>query len=383
MFEHHKDIITPDDPKNPGDSTDRNEVQYPDGVKESDLNKDDDRTIYYKKDTEDGEDISDPVTQKSHIERIARFNYVTKEITYEEWTTDTVPEQESPEIPHWQTDRLKVDGVTINHESAPMEDEYVIYTKVEEKGSVRFVDDGDTDIADKVPLQGYDEDPFNYDPQETMDYLHNGGWDLTNNGYPKEEDRFFDSDPTVDQDYVIAYTPHIEKIPYNDPKAPGTPTDRGRVNYPEGVDEADLNKTFTRTIYYKYEDGTQAKEPETQTVTLHRDAYFNYVTGNVEYSNWTTDKMGNVESPVIDGYTADILNVDGLDITVESNPEDVTVTYRKNPENTPENPGTYDTAAPDTGDSNGISVVAPIAGAGIAGLAIAGVALKKRKKEDE
>ena len=381
----HIETIPHDKPKKENDPTDRKNVTYPKGVDKNDLNKTFKRTIYYKYDSVDGEDVFEPVVQKVTLTRNATYNYVTKEVKYTDWTTASIDDVTSQVKEHWQFDREVVEGVDLTHESEALEDQYVIYTRVPEKGSVTFADDKGAEIADKVPLDGFDEDPFNYDPQETLDDLHNKGWDFVSSDYPeKEEDRVYDSDPTVDQDYTIIHTPHIETITPDDPKKAGDPTDRKDVPYPEGVDEDDLNKVFKRTVYFKYDskDGKDVFEPVEQEVHLTREAYFNYVTGEVEYSEWTTDTMDAVAAKQKDGYTYDRELVDLVDLTSESeNPADEYIIYTAIPEEPETTPDTNKTVGPvNTGDGNNATPFIATALASVGGLFATMIGLKARSK---
>ena len=397
----HIETITPDDPKTPGTPTDRDEVNYPEGVDADDLNMTFKRTIFYKYESPEGEDVFEPIVQMVTLTRTATFNYVTGEVEYSDWTTAIIEDVESQTKEHWQFDRAVVEGVELTNESEPLEDENVIYTRIPEKGKVEFLDEEGNPIADTHKLDGFDEDPFDYDPTPTMDDLHNKGWDLVTNDYPANpEDQVFDSDPEVDQDFKIVHTPHIETITADNPKKPDSDTDRKDVKYPEGVDEADLNKTFTRTIYFKYNDrnGNDVFEPVKQEVHLTREAKFNYVTGEVEYGEWTTGVFESVDAIKKDGYEFDRYKVDGLDMTIDSkDPEDEFIIYTpvKKDETKPvtniynngsptSDTSTVRTSGTNTGDANKTGLFSAI-GIGAAAV-IGGVAafMKKRKKtEDE
>ncbi|TVV13472.1 LPXTG cell wall anchor domain-containing protein [Lactobacillus jensenii] len=107
---------------------------------------------------------------------------------------------------------------------------------------------------------------------------------------------------------------------------------------PEGstdVTKADLTKTVTRTISYKYEDGTVAHDADVQTITLTRTAYVDPITHQVTYSNWTSDKsFTDVTAPIIDGYTPSKTEVLGHSVDGDSDNENITVTYTKKTQST-------------------------------------------------
>lgn len=107
---------------------------------------------------------------------------------------------------------------------------------------------------------------------------------------------------------------------------------------PEGstdVTKSDLTKTVTRTISYKYEDGTEAQKPDVQTITLTRTAYVDPITHTVTYSNWTSDKsFTDVTAPTIDGYDASSTIVKGHSVDGNSDDENITVIYTKKTQTT-------------------------------------------------
>lgn len=319
------ETITSDNPKDEGDPTTADNVTYPKGVDKDSLNKTYTRTIYYKYINENGEDVIEPVVQTATITRTATFNYVTGEVTYSDWTTATFDNVDSPTIDNYTYDKSAIPSVAATKDMT----EYVIYNKIPQKGSVTFTD-GTNDLADKVLLDGYNEEPVDYNPNNTIDTIENLGWDVVYNDFPDAP--VFDTDSEVDQDYVITFAPHIETITSNNPKKSGDPTDRSEVTYPDGVDKDDLSKTITRTITYVDEDGNEMSEPVIQTATLTRTATFNYVTGAVEYSDWTTDSMDEVISPGIDNYTKNKESIPKIDIISDMDDINEVVTYKKIPQ---------------------------------------------------
>ena len=58
------------------------------------------------------------------------------------------------------------------------------------------------------------------------------------------------------------------------------------------MSKTDLQKTITRTVEYKYADGTQAHEPVKQELTFTGKGTIDLVTGNLV----TVDKDGNITS---------------------------------------------------------------------------------------
>ncbi|WP_161941163.1 mucin-binding protein, partial [Streptococcus suis] len=80
--------VTPEDPKNPGTEVDPDNPagpEWPDGLKESDLNQTVTRVIKYQ--YEDGSEAQPDVVETLTYKRTATVNLVTKEVTYGDWTS--------------------------------------------------------------------------------------------------------------------------------------------------------------------------------------------------------------------------------------------------------------------------------------------------------
>ena len=188
----------------------------------------------------------------------------------------------------------------------------------------------------------------------------------------------------------MTFTPHIEKITVDNPKTEGDETDRDDVKYAKGLTKEDLSKTVTRTIKYQYADGTKAAEDKMQSVELTREAYFNYVTGKVEYGPWSEKGVEAVESPTIDGYTADKTSVEAADSLTEDVEEVVTYTEKTLAQEADDNstldgPGTASNTTKvgnvDTGDKNGTPFIVT-ALAAVGGVIGAAIGINKKRKKD-
>ena len=83
-----EDVVTvpPTEPHQPGEPITGTKKDYPDGVKESDLDKTITRTI--KIVDADGNLVGDPIVQKVTYSRTAKVNVVTGHVDYEDWTSD-------------------------------------------------------------------------------------------------------------------------------------------------------------------------------------------------------------------------------------------------------------------------------------------------------
>ncbi|HFI0307115.1 TPA: YSIRK signal domain/LPXTG anchor domain surface protein, partial [Streptococcus suis] len=100
---------------------------------------------------------------------------------------------------------------------------------------------------------------------------------------------------------------------------------------PKTGQELNLTKTVTRTIEYKYltEAGTEASATVTQTATFTRTATVDMVTGQVVYTDWTSENpiLDAVTSPEIPGYTANQLVVGSVQVTANQSSLNTIVVY--------------------------------------------------------
>ena len=151
------------------------------------------------------------------------------------------------------------------------------------------------------------------------------GWHVVNGTVPSEIT--FAPNGTPQTVVTIAHS-HVTVTP----DAPKTTSDKLPDNpgktYPAGIGESDLNKTVTRTIKVTTPDG-QTKTVA-QTAKLTRTADVDEVTGNVTYSDWTTDEWSVYAAPTVPGYTASQPNIADQTVTNTTKDATVTITYTAN-----------------------------------------------------
>lgn len=74
-------------------------------------------------------------------------------------------------------------------------------------------------------------------------------------------------------------------VSHDDPKQTTDVIEGTTVNYPAGLSQDDLNRTFQRTIHYVYLDSSQNHDDVTK-VQAYRDARYNLATGKIQYGEW-------------------------------------------------------------------------------------------------
>ncbi|MEX5398346.1 LPXTG cell wall anchor domain-containing protein, partial [Streptococcus sp. ZJ93] len=243
--------------------------------------------------------------------------------------------------------------------------------------------DGESPVDTEVGSEGED---ITYSTASKIEKLKKHGYELVTDGFTTADGRKFDNTPdepgkdpsqvfkvtvrpqmstvTPDPNNPSNPTPKDPNNPDNPrtPVVPGQPIDPNNPDGPKwpnpgkpidpnnpdgpkwpedkGVSEKDLIKKVTRTINYVYEDGSEAAETRTETVTFTRTATVNHATGEVTYSAWTVSdkvdadknhdgKWNEEASPVITGYVTDTAVVAEETPSVETADKTVTVTYKK------------------------------------------------------
>ena len=114
---------------------------------------------------------------------------------------------------------------------------------------------------------------------------------------------------------------------------PINPDNPDGPKYPNGTAAKDLSKKVSRTIRYQFENGELAGMDNVQTISFSRNVTIDVVAGTKVYTDWLNDSSltGSykaVDSPMIAGYTADILRVAGNTSVLGTDQDnDIVVTY--------------------------------------------------------
>ncbi|HFH9947652.1 TPA: YSIRK signal domain/LPXTG anchor domain surface protein, partial [Streptococcus suis] len=330
--------VTPEDPKNPGTEVDPGNPagpEWPDGLKESDLNQTVTRTIKYQ--YEDGSQAQPDVVETLTYKRTATVNLVTKEVTYGDWTStdDDFDKVDTPAIAGYTPDKASVAAEANVPAEAADKEVIVKYVKDAQKATITYKDDKGTTLGKVDEVTGKSGEPINYTTTARITELTNQGYEVVTDGFTKDGGQVFDTDKATDQPFEVVVRAKVVTVTPEDPKNPGTPVDPGNPDgpkWPDGVKESDLNQTVTRVIKYQYEDGSQAQPDVVETLTYKRTATVNLVTKEVTYGEWTsTDKtFDKVDTPEIAGYTPDKASVEAVQDVSATDPDtEVIVTYVK------------------------------------------------------
>ncbi|HFI0307102.1 TPA: MucBP domain-containing protein, partial [Streptococcus suis] len=307
-------------PGEPVDPTDPNSPLWPDTVGTLETELVQSRAIEYRYLTVTGEVAADPVVQTVIFNRTATVNLVTGEIVYGEWTSkDPIYEEVvSPTIPGYTANIPVVSEVT-GEPGVEIGIARIVYTPNEQVGKVTYIDETTGKTLETVNLNGVTDQKIGYDPAKKIAEYEAKGYEFVSEDVP--EDGVYDNIDGNSQDYVVVLRHKIE------PATPDTVD-------PDTNAPVELSRTVTRTIEYKYidENGQEASATVTQTATFTRTATVDMVTGQVVYADWTSAdaELDAVDSPVIDGYTADVANVPALTVDADSTDSTFLVIYTPN-----------------------------------------------------
>ncbi|HFH9947653.1 TPA: MucBP domain-containing protein, partial [Streptococcus suis] len=158
--------VTPEDPNDPGTEVDPGNPdgpEWPDGLKESDLNQTVTRVIKYQ--YEDGSQAQPDVVETLTYKRTATVNLVTKEVTYGDWTStdNDFDKVDTPAIAGYTPDKASVEAEADVPAEAADKEVIVTYVKdvpKEATVTVKYVDENGREILPPETITGKIGDPY-------------------------------------------------------------------------------------------------------------------------------------------------------------------------------------------------------------------------------
>ncbi|HFI0238820.1 TPA: GEVED domain-containing protein, partial [Streptococcus suis] len=276
------------------------------------------------------------VTQTVNFYRTAQINKVTGEVTItSDWTApQKLVAVDSPVIAKFLADKATVGEETVAYNAADLT-EKVVYSPLgswvpQLPSGEKPVDPSTNTPVDPIVYPNDPNDPTKPGTETpTVPYVP-GHTPVDPTDPTKPLTPVDPEDPTKGyvvppvptnpgEDTPITYVPNVPanpEDPDNDPNTPDTPAtpDTKVPNDPKGrtYGELGLIESVTRTITYRYADGTPVLENGvakvvTQTVNFYRTAVLDGVTGDViSMGDWTAPQtLVAVKSPVIDKHLAD------------------------------------------------------------------------------
>ena len=207
--------------------------------------------------------------------------------------TKVKPDQPVPDVPGY----TPVDPTPVTPVD-PTKDTPVPYTKDATKAglTVQYIDqDNNNSVIKSDSVDGNMGDKITYTTNSSISDLVNRGYVLVTDGFTGQAGDDFTSDNNG-KIYQVIFKHGTRPVTPENPADPDKPVDPNNPNTPTpsnpNLSNADLQKTITRTVEYKYEDGTQAYDPVKQEVTFTGKGTIDLVTGNLV----TVDNAGNITS---------------------------------------------------------------------------------------
>ena len=309
-------------------------VTYSPNMTESTETKEVKQTVHYV--YEDGKEAAPDKVDTVTFTRTVTTNEATGDKIYGEWQAKendtTFDEVKSPEIKNYTVDKETIEavtGVAVDNQDIEVTVTYVpkmeTATETEEvKQTIHYVyEDGSKaadDHTDKVTFTRVIAKNL------ATGVVTYGEWKA------KDNDTTFAEISSPMIEYCTPDNELIEAITNIQPDAKDTEL---TVIYKANTETKEESKEVSRTIHYVYEDGSQAAESYTETLTYTRTETTNLLTGEVAYTDWTATNgdttFDEVKSKQIEGYTADLTTIkEQTGMTAEDEDTELTVTYIKN-----------------------------------------------------
>ena len=259
-------------------------------------------TIHYQ--YENGQKAADDAYQVITFSRSGYQDDVDKKDHWNKWDpeTDKFKDVISPTISGYTANQLVVKGTEVMPNSTDQEFT-VIYTADSQNLDVTFIDDNTKKTLKTVKQEGPSDSQAKYttgnDIKNYEDLHYVLVSDDTNKGVLT-----FDHDSKIDQHYFV----HLRH-------------DTNSVND---------HVTKNETIHYVYENGKTAKPDYTTNTTFTRTGTQDLVTNKITWNGWTPEShdFKEVDSPVIAGYTPNIVTVEAQTVTPSSDNIEKTVVYK-------------------------------------------------------
>ena len=260
------------------------------------------------------------IPQTAKVTRTVSTDKVTNQKTYGDWTTSSFDSYDVPLIEGYTASQSKVDTDTVTSDTQNSEVN-ISYTANDQAIKINYVDsDNNGSVVKSDTLNGKTDQTVKTGITISDGYVIEGNvptdYTFKASGNADITVKLKHGTTTVTPDNPRTTA---DKLPDNPSK-----------NYPNGVDENDLNKTVTRTI--NMTDSQDKVTTEIQTVHLTRSATVDEVTGKVTYGDWTTGSFDSYDVPVIEGYTATQSKVDTATVTSDTQNSEVNITYTANPQ---------------------------------------------------
>ncbi|MCG0842904.1 Mucus-binding protein, LPXTG-motif cell wall anchor [Lactiplantibacillus plantarum] len=321
-LKHKLATVTPENPGTPGqpiDSDNPDGPKYPVGTTAQDLTKQVSQTIKYR--YQNGASAGTDSVQLITFNRDATIDEVEPTVVYTDWldgtsATGRYTTVTSPVIIGYTADRARVTGNDAVTSAAQPTNIIVTYAINAEKATVTYVDVTTDKTLATVSLTGDYQTSSDYRTANTIADYSNQGYVLVRDSYPVSGAIF--NDDGVVHSYLVQLA-HVT-----------TATTE--------------TKTITQTVHYQSTTGTQLHDDTVRAMTFTRTKRVDQVTGDVTYSNWSTNQADHTFERVaafsIPGYHAVVTGTQAVMVTPASVDDVQTIRYVTDRPSTGETPKT-------------------------------------------
>ncbi|MBW2756055.1 mucin-binding protein [Lactiplantibacillus plantarum] len=321
-LKHKLVTVTPGNPGTPGQPIDPDNPdgpKYPVGTTAQDLTKQVSQTIKYR--YQNGASAGTDSVQLITFNRDATIDEVESTVVYTDWldgtsATGRYTTVTSPVIIGYTADRARVTGNDAVTSAAQPTNIIVTYAINAEKATVTYVDVTTDKTLATVSLTGDYQTSSDYRTANTIADYSNQGYVLVRDSYPVSGAIF--NDDGVVHSYLVQLA-HVT-----------TATTE--------------TKTITQTVHYQSTTGTQLHDDTVRAMTFTRTKRVDQVTGDVTYSNWSTNQADHTFERVaafsIPGYHAVVTGTQAVMVTPASVDDVQTIRYVTDRPSTGETPKT-------------------------------------------
>ncbi|MCB7151802.1 mucin-binding protein [Lactiplantibacillus plantarum] len=321
-LKHKLATVTPGNPGTPGQPIDPDNPdgpKYPVGTTAQDLTKQVSQTIKYR--YQNGASAGTDSVQLITFNRDATIDEVEPTVVYTDWldgtsATGRYTTVTSPVIIGYTADRARVTGNDAVTSAAQPTNIIVTYAINAEKATVTYVDVTTDKTLATVSLTGDYQTSSDYCTANTIADYSNQGYVLVRDSYPVSGAIF--NDDGVVHSYLVQLA-HVT-----------TATTE--------------TKTITQTVHYQSTTGTQLHDDTVRAMTFTRTKRVDQVTGDVTYSNWSTNQADHTFERVaafsIPGYHAVVTGTQAVMVTPASVDDVQTIRYVTDRPSTGETPKT-------------------------------------------
>ena len=321
-LKHKLVTVTPENPGTPGQPIDPDNPdgpKYPVGTTAQDLTKQVSQTIKYR--YQNGASAGTDSVQLITFNRDATIDEVEPTVVYTDWldgtsATGRYTTVTSPVIIGYTADRARVTGNDAVTSAAQPTNIIVTYAINAEKATVTYVDVTTDKTLATVSLTGDYQTSSDYRTANTIADYSNQGYVLVRDSYPVSGAIF--NDDGVVHSYLVQLA-HVT-----------TATTE--------------TKTITQTVHYQSTTGTQLHDDTVRAMTFTRTKRVDQVTGDVTYSNWSTNQADHTFERVaafsIPGYHAVVTGTQAVMVTPASVDDVQTIRYVTDRLSTGETPKT-------------------------------------------